>query len=110
MKIPGGVPGPYRDNEAFLLFGKELNQVLACLSILVKRNPDNERLLDFIHYLSSLRSYDDLLDQLITTDSLDDMHSNNFKRFMKDSDGMDLDELLKSVGLKRPEGGKNGTK
>ena len=104
------IPGPYRDNEAFLVFGKELNQIIACLQILVKRNPDNDRLHDFVHYLSSLRSYDDLLDQLITSDNLDDMHSNNFKRFMSDSDGMDLDALLKSVGLKRPEGGKNGTK
>ena len=38
----------HNDNECYLLFGKEINQIIAMLQMLADRNPDVEELGDFI--------------------------------------------------------------
>ena len=63
------------DNECYLLFGKELNKIIAMLQIFADRNPDEEKLLDFVEKLKTMRSYDDMLDQMII---LKQMEKKNF--------------------------------
>ena len=95
----------HNDSEAYLLFGKELNKIIAALQYLSDRNPGVEGMNKFIQKLRNMRSYDQMLDEMIfkTKDQLK-------KDPPKDSglkNSMSLDEILYRFELKLPED-KNG--
>ena len=85
------------DSECYLLFGKEINQIIAMLEILEKRNPDVDKLADFISNLKNMRSYDQMLDALIMDTRAEDMS----RREQKD-EGLSLDEILNKLDIRRP--------
>ena len=89
----------HEDNEAFLLFGAELNKVIAALQYLSDKNPDVDGINKFIQRLRNMSSYDQMLDKLIF------QTNNEFKKDLpRDSglkeDGMSLDEILYRNDLK----------
>jgi uncharacterized protein YihD (DUF1040 family) len=91
----------HEDNEAFLLFGAELNKVIAALQYLSDKNPDVDGINKFIQRLRNMSSYDQMLDKLIF------QTNNEFKKDLpRDSglkeDGMSLDEILYRNDLKFP--------
>ena len=95
----------HNDSEAYLLFGKELNKIIAALQYLSDRNPNTQSLNRFIDKLINMRSYGQMLDEMIfkSTDRLR-------KDPPKDSglkNSMSLDEILYRCELKLPED-KNG--
>ncbi len=51
----------YRKNTAFLVFGEQLNKIIACLHLLIERNVNNEGLREFTEQLENLRPYEELL-------------------------------------------------
>ena len=44
----------HKDSKSFLLFGKQLNQIIAILQMVSDKNPDIQKLNDFIQYLSRI--------------------------------------------------------
>jgi len=102
------------DSEAFLLFGAELNKIIAALQYLSDKNPDVDGMNNFIQKLRNMRSYDAMLDEMIFK-SKELIFPEGYK-LRKDSpvtkdealtDSMSLDEILYRFELKLPEG-KNG--
>ena len=85
------------DSECYLLFSKEINQIIAMLEILEKRNPDVDKLADFISNLKNMRSYDQMLDLMIMDTRAEDMS----RREQKD-EGLSLDEILNKLDIRRP--------
>tara|TARA_B100000287_G_scaffold302808_1_gene285961 strand:- start:358 stop:639 length:282 start_codon:yes stop_codon:yes gene_type:complete len=85
------------DSECYLLFGKEINQIIAMLEILEKRNPDVDKLADFIRNLKNMRSYDQMLDAMIMDTRAEDIS----RREQKD-EGLSLDEILNKLDIRRP--------
>ena len=86
------------DSECYLLFGKEINQIIAMLEILEKRNPDVDRLADFISKLKTMRSYDQMLDAMIM-----DTRAEDISRREQYDEGLSLNEILDKFNLKRPD-------
>jgi hypothetical protein len=95
------------DSEAFLLFGAELNKVIAALQYLSDKNPDVEGMNKFIQRLRNMSSYDQMLDKLIfkTTRKLKEDPPKTKDEALTDS--MTLDEILYRFELDLPKG-KNG--
>ena len=85
------------DSECYLLFGKEINQIIAMLEILEKRNPDVDKLADFIRNLKNMRSYDQMLDAMIMDTRAEDM-----SRREQEDEGLSLDEILNKLDIRRP--------
>ena len=44
----------HNNDESFLINGKSINQIIAMLEILEKKNPDVKSLRDFIRYLKHI--------------------------------------------------------
>ena len=84
------------DNEAYLLFGKEINQIIAMLQILSDRNPGELKLEKFIEQLKGMRSYDDMLDQMIMETRVQDMSKKD-----KGKDGLTLNEILSNLDIRK---------
>ena len=87
------------DSEAYLLFGAELNKIIAALQYLSDKNPDVDGMNKFIERLRNISSYDQMLDKMIFKTK------NEFKKDLpRDSglkeDGMSLDEILYRNDLK----------
>jgi hypothetical protein len=95
------------DSEAFLLFGAELNKIIAALQYLSDKNPDVDGMNKFIQKLRNMRSYDVMLDEMIfkTTRKLKEDPPMTKDEALTES--MTLDEILYRFELKLPEG-KNG--
>tara|TARA_Y100000385_G_C12845317_1_gene530639 strand:- start:298 stop:570 length:273 start_codon:yes stop_codon:yes gene_type:complete len=55
----------YKKNSAFLIFGEQLNKIIACLHLLLERNVNNKGLSEFIKQLESIKPYEELLDEYI---------------------------------------------
>ena len=87
----------HNDNECYLLFGKEINQIIAMLQMLADRNPDVEELGDFIEKLKNMRSYDQMLDAMIMSTRIQDMS----KKEKNPNDGLTLDEIMKSLDIRK---------
>ena len=85
------------DSECYLLFGKEINQIIAMLEILEKRNPDVDKLADFIKNLKNMRSYDQMLDAMIM-----DTRAEDISRREQEEEGLSLDEILNKLDIRRP--------
>ena len=54
-----------KKDSAFLIFGDQLNKIIACLHVLMERNVNNVGLRDFVEQLETLRPYEELLDEYI---------------------------------------------
>jgi len=87
----------HNDNECYLLFGKEINQIIAMLQMLADRNPSVDELGDFIDKLKKMRSYDEMLDAMIMDTRAEDIS----RREQKD-EGLSLDEILNKLDIRRP--------
>ena len=87
----------HEDGECYLLFGKEINQIIAMLEILEKRNPDVDKLADFIRNLKNMRSYDQMLDAMIM-----DTRAEDISRREQEDEGLSLDEILNKLDIRRP--------
>jgi hypothetical protein len=89
----------HEDNEAFLLFGAEMNKIIAALQYLSDKNPDVDGMNKFIQRLRNMSSYDQMLDKMIfkTASKLkkDPPRDSGLKE-----DGMSLDEILYRNDLK----------
>ena len=81
----------YRKNSAFLVFGDQLNKILARLHLLIERNVNNEGLREFIEVLENLRPYEELLDEYIDQKMLDE----KTQRVRVDS----MEAMLNDLGL-----------
>jgi|TARA_B100001094_G_scaffold332425_1_gene404406 hypothetical protein len=55
----------YKKNSAFLIFGEQLNKIIACLHLLLERNVNNKGLNKFIKQLEDIKPYEELLDEYI---------------------------------------------
>jgi hypothetical protein len=86
----------HEDSECYLLFGKEVNQIIAMLEILKDRNPHVEKLEDFIDKLKSMRSYDQMLDAMIMDTRAEDMH-----RREQQNEGLSLNEILSKFKIRK---------
>ena len=80
----------HNDDECYLLFGKELNKIIAMLQMLADRNPNVDELGDFIDKMKSMRSYDEMLDSMIMETRVKDISEKQ-----KGNDGLSLNEILK---------------
>ena len=86
----------HEDSECYLLFGKEVNQIIAMLEILKNRNPRVEKLEDFIDKLKSMRSYDQMLDALIMDTRAEDMYKRE-----QQNEGLSLNEILSKFKIRK---------
>ena len=86
----------HEDGECYLLFGKEINQIIAMLEILEKRNPDVDKLATFISNLKSMRSYDQMLDAMIMDTRAEDM-----QRREQQNEGLTLNEILSKFKIRK---------
>jgi len=94
----------HNDDGAFLLFGKEVNKIIAALQYLSNKNQNVPGLNNFIRKLKNMRSYDDMLDEMI--------YENSGIPYRKDPlmtedeelrDAKTLEEILSRLNLKLPK-------
>ena len=86
----------HEDGECYLLFGKEVNQIIAMLEILRNRNPHVENLSDFVDKLKNMRSYDQMLDAMIMDTRAEDM-----QRREQQNEGLSLNEILSKFKIRK---------
>ena len=86
----------HNDDECYLLFGKELNKIIAMLQMLADRNPDVDRLGEFIENLKTMRSYDEMLASMIMETRVKDISEKQ-----KGNDGLSLNEILKDLDIRK---------
>ena len=83
----------YKKDSAFLIFGDQLNKIIACLHLLIERNVNNEGLMDFTETLENLRPYEELLDEYIDNRLMEE----SAKNFKVDS----MEQMLNELGITR---------
>ena len=86
----------HNDDECYLLFGKELNKIIAMLQMLADRNPNVDELGDFIDKMKSMRSYDEMLDSMIMETRVKDISEKQ-----KGNDGLSLNEILNNLDIRK---------
>ena len=86
----------HNDDECYLLFGKDLNKIIAMLQMLADRNPNVDELGDFIDKMKSMRSYDEMLDSMIMETRVKDISEKQ-----KGNDGLSLNEILKDLDIRK---------
>ena len=87
----------HKDHKSFLLFGKQLNQIIAILQMMSDKNPNIQPLNDFIQYLKDMNPYDDMLNQFIFGDQ-ETMPDE--VRTIGRKDTMTLEEMMDDLQLK----------
>ena len=87
----------HEDSKSFLLFGKQLNQIIAMLQMISDRNPDIQKLNDFIQYLKDMVPYDDMLNSFVFGDQ-ETMPDE--VRPIGQRDSMTLEEMMDDLQLK----------
>jgi hypothetical protein len=87
----------HEDSKSFLIFGKQLNQIIAILQMVSDKNPDIQKLNEFIQYLKDLNSYEDLLNGFIYGDQ---ETIPNEIRPIGTRDAMTLEEMMDDLQLK----------
>jgi hypothetical protein len=87
----------HEDSKSFLVFGRQLNQILAILQMVSDKNPEIQKLNDFIQYLKDLNPYEDMLNGFIYGDqeTIPDE-----KRAIGKRDAMTLEEMMDDLQLK----------
>ena len=58
----------HNDSKSFLVFGKQMNQIIAILQMVSDKNPDIQKLNEFIQYLKDMVPYDDMLNSFVFGD------------------------------------------
>ena len=87
----------HEDSKSFLLFGKQLNQIIAILQMMSDKNPNIQALNEFIQYLKDMVPYDDMLNGFIFGDQEtipDEI------RPIGQRDSMTLEEMMDDLQLK----------
>ena len=87
----------HEDSKSFLLFGKQLNQIIAILQMMSDKNPNIQALNEFIQYLKDMNPYDDMLNGFIFGDQEtipDEIRARGQR------DVMTLDEMMDDLQLK----------
>ena len=80
-----------KKESAFLIFGEQLNKIIACLHVLMERNVNNVGLRDFVEQLETLRPYEELLDEYIE----DSVAAKALSNIKVDS----MEDMLNDLGL-----------
>ena len=87
----------HEDSKSFLVFGKQLNQIIAMLQMISDRNPNIQPLNDFIQYLKDMNPYEDMLNGFIFGDQ--ETIPNEVRTIGK-RDAMTLEEMMDDLQLK----------
>jgi len=87
----------HEDSKSFLIFGQQLNQIITMLQMISDRNPDIQKLNEFIQNLKDLVPYDDLLNGFIYGDQ---KTIPDEKRAVGKRDSMTLEEMMDDLQLK----------
>ena len=87
----------HEDSKSFLLFGKQLNQIIAILQMVSDKNPDIQKLNDFIQYLKDMVPYEDMLDSFVFGDQ-ETMPDE--VRPVGSKDAMTLEEMMDDLQLR----------
>jgi len=86
------------DEDCYLLRGKNINQIIAMLIILEKKNPNVEQLTEFIKMLKALKSYNEILDTFMIGTRAEDMSLRE-----RNEDGLSLNQILSRFNIKLSE-------
>ena len=87
----------HNDSKSFLLFGQQMNQIIAILQMVSDKNPDIQKLNEFIQYLKNMVPYEDMLDSFVFGDQEtmpDDV------RPIGHRDAMTLEEMMDDLQLR----------
>ena len=85
------------NNKSYLVFGKQLNNIIIVLQMMSDKYPDIENLNTFIQSLKDMRSYEDMLDEFIYGDQ---RTYPDEKRKVGNRDSMTLDEMMNDLQLR----------
>ena len=84
----------HNNDESFLINGKSINQIIAMLEILEKKNPDVKSLRDFIRYLKHIPSFDSILNTFQVVTRAEDLSLRE-----RNEDGLTLNEILDRLDM-----------
>ena len=87
----------HNDSKSFLLFGKQMNQIIAILQMVSDKNPDIQKLNEFIQYLKDMIPYEDMLDSFVFGDQ-ETMPDE--VRPVGSRDAMTLEEMMDDLQLR----------
>ena len=87
----------HNDSKSFLLFGKQMNQIIAILQMVSDKNPDIQKLNEFIQYLKDMIPYEDMLDSFVFGDQ-ETMPDEI--RPVGSKDAMTLEEMMDDLQLR----------
>ena len=87
----------HNDSKSFLLFGKQMNQIIAILQMVSDKNPDIQKLNEFIQYLKDMVPYEDMLDSFVFGDQ-ETMPDE--VRPVGSKDAMTLEEMMDDLQLR----------
>ena len=87
----------HNDSKSFLLFGKQMNQIIAILQMVSDKNPDIQKLNEFIQYLKDMVPYEDMLDSFVFGDQ-ETMPDE--VRPVGSRDAMTLEEMMDDLQLR----------
>ena len=85
------------DSKSYLVFGHQLNQVIAVLQMVSDKNPDIQKLNEFIQYLKDMIPYEDMLDSFVFGDQ-ETMPDEI--RPVGSKDAMTLEEMMDDLQLR----------
>ena len=87
----------HEDDKSFLVFGRQLNQIISILQMVSDKNPEIQKLNEFIQYLKDLNPYEDMLNGFIYGDQ---KTIPDEKRAIGKRDAMTLEEMMDDLQLK----------
>ena len=87
----------HNDSKSFLVFGKQMNQIIAILQMVSDKNPDIQKLNEFIQYLKDMVPYDDMLNSFVFGDQ-ETMPDE--VRPVGSRDAMTLEEMMDDLQLR----------
>ena len=87
----------HNDSKSFLLFGQQMNQIIAILQMVSDKNPDIQKLNEFIQYLKDMVPYDDMLNSFVFGDQ-ETMPDE--VRPVGSKDAMTLEEMMDDLQLR----------
>ena len=85
------------DGIAYLLFGKQINQIIMVLQMVSDKYPDIKNINRFIQNLKDMRAYEDMLDEFIF--GYQKTYPDD-KRPVGSKDVMTLDEIMNDLQLR----------
>ena len=99
----------HNDSKSFLLFGQQMNQIIAILQMVSDKNPDIQKLNDFIQYLKDMVPYEDMLDSFVFGDqeTADEVRTLLVVRMAMTLEEMMDDLQLRFMDARDKDNGKN---